>query len=191
MTHLSTELIHHPYQPPAGFEAPQAGVFKASTVLFPNVAAMRSMEWKNKTGYTYGLHGTPTSYLLEEKLCTIEGGKHCVLLPSGLAAIVCASFALLKTGDEVLIPDNSYGPNKALADGELAAMGVTHQLYDAMNPADLAAKISAKTKLVWLEAAGSITLEFPNLVEQVRICKAKGVLCVLDNTWVGPGLQAV
>lgn len=187
MTQLTTTLVHHPYQPPAGFEAPQAGVFKASTVLFPNVAAMRSMEWKNKTGYTYGLHGTPTSYLLEEKLCTLEGGKHCVLLPSGLAAIVCASFALLKTGDEVLIPDNSYGPNKALAEGELRAMGVTHQLYDAMNPADLAAKISAKTKLVWLEAAGSITLEFPNLVEQVRICKAKGVISVLDNTW-GAGL---
>ncbi len=187
MTQLTTTLVHHPYTPPAGFEAPQAGVFKASTVLFPNVAAMRSMEWKNKTGYTYGLHGTPTSYLLEEKLCTLEGGKHCVLVPSGLAAIVCASFALLKTGDEVLIPDNSYGPNKALAEGELAAMGITHQLYDAMNPADLAAKISAKTKLVWLEAAGSITLEFPNLIEQVRICKAKGVLSVLDNTW-GAGL---
>ena len=187
MTKLNTTLIHHPYKPPAGFEAPQAGVFKASTVLFPNVAAMRTMEWKNKTGYTYGLHGTPTSYLLEEKLCSLEGGKHCVLLPSGLAAITNVSFALLKTGDEVLIPDNAYGPNKALADGELKSFGVSYQLYDSMNPADLAAKISAKTKLVWLEAAGSITLEFPNLVEQVRICRAKGVVSVLDNTW-GAGL---
>jgi cysteine-S-conjugate beta-lyase len=184
---LQTTLIHHPYKPPAGFEAPQAGVFKASTVLFPNVAAMRSMEWKNKTGYTYGLHGTPTSYLLEEKLCSLEGGKHCVLLPSGLAAITNVSFALLKTGDEVLIPDNAYGPNKALADGELKSFGVSYQMYDSMNPADLAAKISAKTKLVWLEAAGSITLEFPNLIEQVRMCRAKGVVSVLDNTW-GAGL---
>jgi cysteine-S-conjugate beta-lyase len=187
MTQLTTELIHHPYTPPEGFDAPQAGVFKASTVLFPNVAAMRSMQWKDKTGYTYGLHGTPTSYLLEEKLCTLEGGTHCILLPSGLAAITCASFALLKTGDEVLIPDNSYGPNQALADGELKAMGVSYQLYDAMNPADLAARISDRTKLVWLEAAGSITLEFPDLVELVRICKARGVTTVLDNTW-GAGL---
>jgi cysteine-S-conjugate beta-lyase len=187
MTQLTTTLIHHPYKPPEGFAAPQAGVFKASTVLFPNVAAMRSMEWKNKTGYTYGLHGTPTSYLLEEKMCSIEGGKHCVLLPSGLAAITNVSFALLKAGDEALIPDNAYGPNKALYEGELAALGVTHQLYDAMNPADLAAKISSKTKLVWLEAAGSITLEFPNLVEQVRLCQARGVTTVLDNTW-GAGL---
>ena len=45
MRDQSTELIHHPYTPPEGFSAPQPGVFKASTVFFPNVAAMRSREW--------------------------------------------------------------------------------------------------------------------------------------------------
>ena len=91
------------------------GVFKASTVIFPNVAAMRSAEWKDKSAYTYGLHGTPTTYLLEERLCTLEGGLQCLLVTSGLAAIAMVSMALLKTGDEVLIPDNAYGPNKTLA----------------------------------------------------------------------------
>ena len=62
----NTDLIQHPYQPPPEFEAPQPGVFKASTVFFPNVAAMRSRDWKDKSGYTYGLHGTPTTFLLEE-----------------------------------------------------------------------------------------------------------------------------
>ena len=61
MRDLNTELIHHPYTPPEGFAAPQPGVFKASTVIFPNVAAMRHREWKDNTGYTYGLHGTPTT----------------------------------------------------------------------------------------------------------------------------------
>ena len=84
---IATGLIHHPYQPPAGFVAPQPGVFKASTVIFPNVAAMRSAEWKDKSGYTYGLHGTPTTYALEERLCTLEGGLQCVLAPSGLSAV--------------------------------------------------------------------------------------------------------
>ncbi len=182
-----TGLIHHPYTPPEGFAAPQPAVHKASTVIFPSVAAMRRTEWKDKTGYTYGLHGTPTTYLLEERLCALEGGLHCVLVPSGLAAITVASFAVLKAGDEVLIPDNAYNPGKVLAGGELASFGVTHRFYDAMNPQDLADKISEKTRLVWVEAAGSITLEFPDLCEQVRICKAKGVLVALDNTW-GAGI---
>lgn len=187
MTDLTTALIHHPYCPPAGFVAPQPGVFKASTVVFPNVAAMRDFGWKDKSAYTYGLHGTPTTYTLEERLCTLEGGLQCLLLPSGLAAIANVALSLLRSGDEVLIPDNAYGPNKALAEGELKTWGIQHQFYDPMNPQDLAAKISPQTRLVWLEAAGSVTLEFPDLCELVRICKARGVLTALDNTW-GAGL---
>ena len=183
----TTHLIHHPYTPPADFEAPQPGVFKASTVYFPNVAAMRSREWKNKSGYTYGLHGTPTTYLLEERLCALEGGLQCVLVPSGLAAIVNTALALLKSGDEVLIPDNAYGPNKALAEGELQHWGITHAYYDPLNPADLATRITGRTRLVWLEAPGSVTMEFPDLIELVCICRDRGVTCALDNTW-GAGL---
>ena len=182
-----TTLIHHPYTPPGGFEAPQPGIFKASTVIFPNTAAMRSRNWKNKTGYTYGLHGTPTTFLLEERLNALEGGTQCLLVPSGLAAIANVSLALLKTGDEVLIPDNAYGPNKTLTEGDLAAYGITHQLYDPMRPDDLAQKISAKTRLVWLEVPGSVTLEFADLPALAHICRDKGVLTALDNTW-GAGL---
>ena len=187
MTAPTTHLIHHPYQPPEGFAAPQPGVFKASTVIFPNVAAMRTRDWKNKSGYTYGLHGTPTTFMLEERIAALEGGLQCVLVPSGLAAIANVALALLKSGDEVLIPDNAYGPSKTLAEGELAAFGITHQFFDPLNPDDLAARISKKTKLIWLEAAGSVTMEFPDLIAQVRIAKERGVACALDNTW-GAGL---
>jgi cystathionine beta-lyase len=187
MRDLSTKLIHHPYQPPDGFDAPQPGVFKASTIYFPNVAAMRQFEWKDKSAYTYGLHGTPTTYTLEERLCTLEGARQCLLVPSGLAAIATVSLALLTTGDEVLLPDNAYGPSKALAEAELRLWGIGHRYFDPMDPADLAAKISPKTKLVWLEAAGSVTLEFPDLRQQVQICRRAGVRCALDNTW-GAGL---
>jgi cysteine-S-conjugate beta-lyase len=187
MSHPVTDLIHHAYVPPAGFEAPQPGVFKASTVIFPSVAAMRSREWKDKSAYTYGLHGTPTSYQLEERLCTLEGGLQCLLVPSGLAALALVALSLLKSGDDVLLPDNAYGPNKSLVEGELMHWGITHQYYDPMDPQDLEAQISSRTKLVWLEAAGSVTLEFPDLLSLLRICKQRKVLTALDNTW-GAGL---
>jgi cysteine-S-conjugate beta-lyase len=183
----TTSLIHHPYQPPAGFEAPQIGVHKASTVIFPNVAAMRSRDWKNKTGYTYGLHGTPTTFVLEERMATLEGGLQCVLVPSGLAAIICTDLALLSQGDELLLPHNVYGARLGLTQEELPRFGISTKFYDAMDPADLAAKITPKTKLVWLEAPGSVTMEFPDLTALVKICREKKVLCALDNTW-GAGL---
>ena len=190
---LATALIHHPYKPPAGFEAVPPAIHRASTVIFPSVAALRTRDWKHKTGYTYGLHSTPTTFMLEERIATLEGGKFCTLVPSGLAAVALVGMALLKAGDEVLIPDNAYGPNKAFANGELAAWGITHQFYDPMNPADLATKLNAKTRLVWLEAPGSITLEFPDLPELVSRVKAhadchpQGIVTALDNTW-GAGI---
>jgi cystathionine beta-lyase len=187
MSESTTRLIHHSYAPPAGFDAPQPGVFKASTVFFPSVAAMRTRDWKQKQGYTYGLHGTPTSFMLEERLCEIEGGRYCLLVPSGLAAIANVALALLRTGDEVLLPANAYGPNLALAEGELVQWGITHQLYDPLDAEDLARRIGPRTRLVWLEAAGSVSLEFPDLRAMVDVCRRAGVTTALDNTW-GAGL---
>ncbi|MBG6078346.1 PLP-dependent transferase [Rubrivivax gelatinosus] len=184
---MTTKLIHHPYRPPAGFDAPQVGVHKASTVLFPDVAAMRARDWRHRSGYTYGLHGTPTTFTLEERIATLEGGTHCVLVPSGLAAIALVNMALLKAGDELLLPDNVYGPSRELARRELAAWGITHKLYDPMDPASLAAAIGPATKLVWLEAPGSVTMEFPDLPALVAVCSERGVTTALDNTW-GAGL---
>jgi len=182
-----TALIHHPYQPPAGFVAPQVGVHKASTVIFPDTRALRSRDWRYKDGYTYGLHGTPTTFTLEERIATLEGGTECVLVPSGLAAIANVGLALLSAGDEVLLPDNVYGPSRELARTDLARYGITHRLYDPLDAASLAALITPKTRLVWLEAAGSVSMEFPDLQGLVAVCRQHGVLTALDNTW-GAGI---
>ncbi len=183
----TTALIHHAYQPPGGFEAPQVGVHKASTVLFRDTAALRARDWRHKTGYTYGLHGTPTTFTLEERVAALEGGRHCVLVPSGLAAIALVNQALLRAGDEVLLPTNVYGPSRELARHELAHWGITHRLYDPMDAAALAAMVGPQTKLVWVEAAGSVTMEFPDLLGLLRVCRDQGITSAIDNTW-GAGI---
>lgn len=183
----STGLIHHPYTPPAGFEAPQPGVFKASTVIFSNTAAMRARSWKSKQGYTYGLHGTPTTFTLEERIAALEGGRFTLLTPSGLSAVALVDAALLSAGDELLIPDNGYGPGKEFAMTELKRWGIAHRFYDPMDPHAFEHAIGPATRLAWLEAAGSVTMEFPDLRALVRIARGKGVTTVLDNTW-GAGI---
>ncbi|MEN9631070.1 MAG: hypothetical protein RJA10_4298 [Pseudomonadota bacterium] len=182
-----TALIHHPYRAPGGFQAPQLGVYKASTVIFENTQALRARDWRNKVGYTYGLHGTPTTFALEERIATLEGGTETLLVPSGLAAVAIVDLALLQSGDEVLLPDNVYGPNRELARTDLARWGITHRHYDPLNAAGLAAMITPRTKLIWLEAAGSVTMEFPDLQGLVAAARARGVTTALDNTW-GAGI---
>ena len=183
----TTALIHHRYRAPAGFDAPQTGVYKASTVIFPDTAALRARQWRRKDGYTYGLHGTPTTFVLEERIAHLEGGRYTLLAPSGLAAITLVDLALLQQGDDVLIPDNAYGPGKELARHELARCGITHRLYDPLDSAALAATIGPRTKLIWLEAPGSVTMEFPDLRALTGVARQAGITTALDNTW-GAGI---
>lgn len=180
---LTTGLIHHPYLPPAGFGAVAPGVHKASTVIFPNVAALRARNWKEKTGYTYGLHGTPTTFTLEERIATLEGGRQTLLTTSGLAAIALVNLSLLQSGDEVLLPSNVYGPSRELARNELARWGIAYRVYDPMDVAGLAAMIGPQTRLLWIEVAGSVTMEFPDLPALVAAGRAHDLTIALDNTW--------
>ncbi len=183
---LMTGLIHHPYQAPP-FGAIPVGVYKASTIIFESVAALRARSWKTKAGYTYGLHGTPTTFVLEERIAALEGGSYCSLAPSGLAAIAMVNIGLLQRGDEVLLPDNVYGPSKEMARTLLADWGIGYRLYDPLHVDSLATAIGSKTKLVWLEAPGSVTMEFPDLRALVGVARARGITTALDNTW-GAGL---
>ncbi|MFM7705749.1 MAG: cystathionine beta-lyase [Rubrivivax sp.] len=184
---LITRQIHHPYEAPSGFMAFPPAVHKASTVMFRDVAALRQRSWKSRQGYTYGLHGTPTTFTLEQRLAELEGGSHCVLSPSGLAAITNVNLALLRAGDHLLLPLNVYGPSREQAASLLGHLGISHSLYDPMDPGSLEAALTPNTRLVWLEAPGSVTMEFPDLSTLVQIVRRHGAVAALDNTW-GAGL---
>lgn len=181
----TTKVIHHPYVAPDGFAAFPMAIHHASTVVFPNVAAMRSSSWQDKSSYTYGLHGTPTSFTLEARLASIEGGEHCLLAPSGLAAISLIDFAFLKTGDDVLIPDNAYNPNRELGQWLTDQFGISARYYDPMLGEKIADVIQANTKLIWTEAPGSVSMEVPDIPAICHAAHARGALVALDNTWSG------
>lgn len=172
---LSGRFIHT-IQPP---------VFRASTIIFEHCAALTERHWSDDYDYSYGTHGTPTTYGLAEQIAVLEGARYCVLAPSGLSAIHLVNSALLSTGDEVWLPDNAYGPNFDNLRHLEQRYGIILKIYDPMQPEQI--QFGATAKLLWLEAAGSVTLEFPDLCALIRKAHAHGVLTALDNTW-GAGL---
>src|SRR5271155_1146804 len=78
--------------------------FRGSTVLYPDVATLKS----RKQRYTYGTHGTPTTDALSEAWTAISGAAGTVLVPSGLAAIVVSLMSALSSGDHLLMTDAAY-----------------------------------------------------------------------------------
>lgn len=185
---VQTALLHPDYTPPPGFAAYPTAIHYASTVLFKDVASMRTRDWRDKNCYTYGLHGTPTSFTLEARLAEIEGGAHCELAPSGLAAIAMVDFALLKSGDDMLLPDNVYSPSRELGRWLEQDYGITTRYYDPLVGAGIDALIRPNTKLVWTEAPGSVSMEVPDIpaiAAAVRARRAQGqdIVSAIDNTW--------
>lgn len=149
---------------------------------------MRSRNWQEKNAYTYGLHGTPTTFTLEGRLAEIEGGNHCLLAPSGLAAIAMVDFALLKTGDDVLLPDNVYNPNRELGRWLTRDYGITARYYDPLIGAGIAELIQPNTRLIWTEAPGSVSMEVPDIPAMTKIVREKraagqDIHVAIDNTW--------
>ena len=181
--HPSTKIIHPEYVAPEGFSAFPVAVHRASTVLFENVAAMRSSNWLDKSIYTYGLHGTPTSRTLEARLAAIEEGEYCLLAPSGLSTISLVSLAFLKSGDDVLLPDNVYSPNRELAQWLVRDYGVSARFYDPMIGAGISELIQDNTRLIWAEAPGSVSMEVPDIPAICAAAHARGAIVALDNTW--------
>ncbi len=180
---LQTLLPTTDYRPPEGFAAFPTAIHHASTVLFPNVAALRARNWQDKQSYTYGLHGTPTTFTLEARLAQIEGGEHCLLAPSGLAAIAMIDLALLKTGDEVLLPDNVYNPNREMGNWLARDFGVSARYYDPLIGEGIADLIAPNTRLIWAEAPGSVSMEVPDIPAICRAARSRQVPVALDNTW--------
>jgi len=180
---FGTRLVHHDYRPPEEFGGLNVGVHHASTIAFPDMATLRARDWRREDSYTYGLHGTPTTFTLERRIASLEGGRYCLLLPSGLAAIAVVDFALLKSGDRVLLADNVYGPSRELAITTLQDFGVEALFYDPMDLATLEAAIDERTKLIWLETPGSVTMEVPDIPAIVALAKRHGILTAIDNTW--------
>ncbi len=182
-TAIQTRLLHHDDQLTPGFDAFVTPVARASTVIFPNLAAMRALQWHDDNKWRYGLHATPTSLTLAKRLAAIEGGQHALLQPSGLSAIVNVYFGIVKQGDAVLIPDNAYTPNRELGDWLSEDFGLSVQYYDPMIGAGIEALIQPDTRLIWLEAPGSVTMEVPDVGAITAVARKHGIVTAIDNTY--------
>jgi cysteine-S-conjugate beta-lyase len=178
-----TRIVHPDTELTPGFESFAAPVVRASTVIFPDIETLRAADWRDDSQWRYGLHATPTSAELAQRIAAIEGGKHALLQPSGLSAISNVYFGIVKAGDDVLIPDNVYSPNRELGNWLAHDFGVTVRYYDPLIGAGIADLILPTTRLIWLEAPGSVTMEVPDVPAIVAAARARNVVNAIDNTY--------
>jgi len=162
-------------------------VWRASTHLYENAAALHAGKPNSDGHFYYGRRGAPTQWALADALTALEpGAAGTMLYPSGVAAIVGALMAILRPDDVLLMTDNAYEPSRSMGRGLLKDWGVETRWFDPLDPAAFAAAICDRTKAVLLESPGSLTLEVQDVPALSAIAHARGITVVLDNTWAGP-----
>jgi len=182
---LATRLTHgsRPAVRSHGFVNPP--VHRGSTVLHPSCEArVANGKRRFERVMTYGTQGGPTHYALEDMVAGIEGGTHCTIVGTGLAAVAVPLLAFLKAGDHCLMPDSAYGPARSLAEGMLAGWGVETTFYDPTTTAEALAPLwRPNTRVLYLESPGSHTFEVQDVPALCALARARGAVSMIDNTW--------
>jgi cystathionine beta-lyase len=161
-------------------------VERASTILFDDVDQLE----RSRPGlgsYRYGLQGTATHWALAEALTDLEpGAAGTALFPTGLAAVTSPLLTLLSPGDELLVPDNVYGPTRKFCETILKRLTISTRYYDPLIGQDIAKLIGEKTRAILLESPGSLTMEVQDIPGICAVARERGIVTLLDNTWATP-----
>ncbi|MET0370587.1 MAG: cystathionine beta-lyase [Sphingobium sp.] len=162
-------------------------VWRASTILYDDVAHLRAATTDTHERLFYGRKGTPTAWSLADALTEMEpGAGGTMFYPSGVAAIACALLAVLRPGDRLLMVDSAYDPTRAFCTNMLRPLGIETDYYDPCAGEAIADLITDSTRAIFLESPGSLTFEVQDVPAITRIARERGIVTLIDNTWATP-----
>jgi len=164
------------------------GTYKGSTMIFKSYKDyLNDIKNADDRKTFYGINQNPFHKQLEDSISNLYNCSDTVLSPSGLASIVIPFFALLNSGDEVLINDSVYSPTRTFCENILNKYNVKIKYFHPIkNIKNFGKLINKKTKLIYLESPGTATFDIIDIPYITKIAKKNNIPTVMDNTWASP-----
>ncbi|MBI1216390.1 MAG: cystathionine beta-lyase [Alphaproteobacteria bacterium] len=180
---IQTVLTHAGSKPAEYHGAVNVPVHRMSTIVFNSYDEFEKVP---NVPYSYGRAGTPTSAAFEEAIAAIEGAHRSVATCSGLSAILTSLIAFASAGDHILVTDNCYGPGRKTCEEVLRRFGVDVEYYPPMIGGEIKTLFRPNTRLVFMEAPGSLTFEVQDIGAITAAAKEAGIKTAIDNSWGTP-----
>lgn len=139
-------------------------------------------------GYEYSRTDNPTRTAYQTCVAALEQGKHALAFSSGLAA-TDAILHTLKAGDHVVSSDDLYGGTFRIFDKVYRKLGIEFSYVDLLDLHKAEAAIRPNTKLLWIESPTNPMLKVVDIEALTSLARHKGVLSVVDNTFMSPYFQ--
>ncbi len=177
---FSTTAIHAGNEPDTATGAVSVPIYQTSTYAQDALG-------KHK-GYEYARTQNPTRTALEKNIAALEGAKFGYAFASGMSAID-ACLKLVKSGDHVILGDNTYGGTFRLFDKVLKDYGIEFDLVDTTDITKIEQAFKQNTKMVFVETPTNPVMSVTDLKAVSDIAHAHGARVVCDNTFLSPYLQ--
>lgn len=177
---FSTKAVHAGVEPDPSYGSIMTPVHLTSTYVQEELG-------KNK-GYEYSRVSNPTRTALEKNIAALEGGNEGLAFGSGMAAI-SAVFHLLQAGDHVVVSRNVYGGTYRIGKLVLNQYKLDFDFVDTTDINKIKSALRPSTKMVFIETPTNPTMEITDLAAVAKLCKARKLISVVDNTFATPYLQ--
>ena len=177
---FSTICIHAGQEPDPATGAIITPIYQTSTYV--------QAELGRHKGYEYARTQNPTRAALEANIAAIEGGRAGVAFASGMAAIGAIA-TMLKSGDHVIVTDNTYGGTFRLFDKVLLRYGLTFSYVDTSDLGAIERAVTPDTRLLFVETPTNPVMSITDLQGAAALAHARGLRLAVDNTFASPSLQ--
>lgn len=179
--HLSTRVIHGGQSPDPTTGAVMPPIYATSTFVQESPGVHKGLD--------YGRSHNPTRWALERCVADLEGGSAAFAFASGLAAISTV-LELADSGSHIIAGDDMYGGTYRLFERvRRRSAGHDFTYVDLTKPEALLAALRPETRMVWLETPTNPMLKLADLAAIAKICRARGIITVCDNTFASPIVQ--
>ena len=177
---FATVCVHAGQEPDPSTGAIITPIFQTSTYV--------QEELGHHKGYEYARTQNPTRKALEDNIAAIEGGRGAFAFASGMAAIGAIA-TMLKSGDHVVVTDNTYGGTFRLFDKVLTRYGLTFTYVDTSSLDLLERAMRPETRMVFVETPTNPVMRLTDLEAASALVHGRGAKMVVDNTFASPCLQ--
>ncbi|MFD4815401.1 trans-sulfuration enzyme family protein [Peribacillus butanolivorans] len=164
-------------------------VYMTSTFVFDNAELGAQRFAGEDPGFMYSRLGNPNVRELEEKVAALEFGEGCLAFSSGMAAITGCLLGVLQAGDHVVAHTALYGATHAFLSKTVKKFGIDVTFVPFKTGEELEPHITDRTKVVYFETPSNPTLSLVDMKSVAAIAKQKGILTIVDNTFLSPYLQ--
>ncbi|MDR1131319.1 MAG: PLP-dependent aspartate aminotransferase family protein [Oscillospiraceae bacterium] len=179
-THFESALIHGGIYGDRQTGAVNTPIFQTATYEQDGLGRNR--------GWEYSRTGNPTRAALEALIAELEGGARGFAFASGMAAIT-AVLHLFQSGDKIVIPGNVYGGTFRVLDRVFRQFGLSAVIADTTDPAAFQDALTDDVKAVLIESPANPLLTVTDIRALSEITRQKGLLLIVDNTFLTPYLQ--